>query len=326
MASLFKTAMLPTATFNKSTAALFDNHVFEVVNSTGWIVDGTSGHDTLYGSQYDDAIYGYAGIDTLYGQGGNDQLFGGEGNDRLNGGAGADYLDGGTGTDSASYSGSASAVTINLATGKGYGGDAQDDTLASIENLFGSSYSDALIGDSNNNVLSGEAGHDFILGGAGQDTLLGGAGDDAMYGGTGRDFIESGSGNDRLYGDDVGTVAVDVFAFNASDSGTDRVMDFQRGVDVVLLKGFGLDAFGRDGKLAMGFFGPDGKYFGYSNGQQWYGEHAPEGGDKVMFLTDTRQLVKIESFQQIGDNYKIGVTVLATFNDIPKETDFVLGL
>ena len=58
---------------------------------------------------------------------GNDQLFGNRGNDTLVGGTGADLLDGGAGFDTASYSGSASAVTIDLASGTGLGGEAQAD-------------------------------------------------------------------------------------------------------------------------------------------------------------------------------------------------------
>ena len=74
----------------------------------------------------------------LTGNSGANVLTGLDGNDTLVGGAGADTLDGGTGTDTASYAASSSGVTVSLAAGTASGGDAQGDTLISIENLTGS--------------------------------------------------------------------------------------------------------------------------------------------------------------------------------------------
>jgi Ca2+-binding RTX toxin-like protein len=53
-------------------------------------INGTSGHDTLYGT---------AGNDTINGLGGQDQIKGGAGNDTIHGNGGNDYLDGGPGAD-----------------------------------------------------------------------------------------------------------------------------------------------------------------------------------------------------------------------------------
>src|SRR5262249_57705343 len=80
------------------------------------------------------------------------------------------HLDGGAGNDTASYDTSSTAVTVNLATGTGSGGDAQGDTLTNIENLIGSTFNDTLIGDQNANVLIGGAGADTLIGGGGSDT------------------------------------------------------------------------------------------------------------------------------------------------------------
>ena len=88
----------------------------------------------------------------------------------LTGGAGADTLMGGHGLDTASYAASAAAVTVNLETGAASGGDAQGDTLDSIEYLTGSAYDDTLIGNAGNNVLEGSSGADAIDGGEGIDT------------------------------------------------------------------------------------------------------------------------------------------------------------
>ena len=64
------------------------------------------------------------GNDDLSGGAGDDMLFGGSGDDTLEGGEDADTLMGGKGSDFASYAGSSSAVTVNLATGVAQGGDA----------------------------------------------------------------------------------------------------------------------------------------------------------------------------------------------------------
>ena len=56
-------------------------------------------------------------------------------------------------------------------TAQGTGGDAEGDTLDSIENLSGSAFDDSLTGNARNNVLSGRAGADLFDGGEGADTV-----------------------------------------------------------------------------------------------------------------------------------------------------------
>ena len=60
---------------------------------------GTSGADTLNGSNGDDCLVGGGGNDTLDGKQGADVILGGNGDDTLNGGQGADVCYGGCGTD-----------------------------------------------------------------------------------------------------------------------------------------------------------------------------------------------------------------------------------
>ena len=74
------------------------------------------------------------------------------------------------GLDTASYAASAAAITINLSDGTATGGDAEGDTLDSVEGLTGSAHDDTLIGDAGNNVLEGGAGADTLDGGDGIDT------------------------------------------------------------------------------------------------------------------------------------------------------------
>ena len=135
--------------------------------STGANSGGHAEGDTLSGIEH---LLGSRYADVLTGDAGPNRLDGGGGNDRLEGRAGADTLAGGTGVDTASYAASAAAVTVNLETGAASGGDAEGDTLDSIEHLTGSAHDDTLIGDAGPNVLEGGGGGDMLDGGDGIDT------------------------------------------------------------------------------------------------------------------------------------------------------------
>jgi Ca2+-binding RTX toxin-like protein len=141
-------------------------------------VNGTKLADTLYGTSTADTINGYAGNDTLKGFGG------------------ADRLDGGAGVDTAFYDDSPVAVGVNLASGLGFGGTAEGDTLINIENLYGSSFNDTLIGNDAANTFYGLTGNDLLKGGGGADRLEGGAGNDTLKGGGGADALVGGAGID----------------------------------------------------------------------------------------------------------------------------------
>ena len=156
-------------------------------------------------------------IENLTGSRHEDTLTGDTGDNILEGGPGADTLDGGNGSDTASYKDSSAAVTVRLHNRSAEGGDAEGDTLTSIENLTGSALDDVLAGDFRNNVLRGLAGndtlyggpsdnednsnnHDTLHGGDGDDRLYGGKGNDTLYGEAGEDLLSGGSGNDTLRG------------------------------------------------------------------------------------------------------------------------------
>ena len=158
---------------------------------TGGASGGDADGDTisevehLEGSAHGDVLTGDGSANRLFGLGGADRLIGGSGNDVLEGGAGADVLDGGPGTDTVSYTGSEAAVTVDLATGTGLGGDAQGDTISEVEHVEGSAHGDVLTGDNRANRLFGAGGDDTLAGGAGADVLDGGAdADTASYAGS----------------------------------------------------------------------------------------------------------------------------------------------
>lgn len=140
-----------------------------------------------HGNNLGNVISGAAGGDRLFGHDGQDTLRGGDGADVLEGGGDGDVLEGGNGKDSASYARSHDGVQVNLATGAASGGDAEGDTLQSIETLRGSTQDDVLVGDDRANALFGGAGADHLDGGLGNDVLLGGAGADVLIGGGGQD-------------------------------------------------------------------------------------------------------------------------------------------
>ena len=153
---------LDTAAYTHSSGAVTVN-LSNGTNTGGHAAGDTfAGIENVSGSRYNDTLTG----DTKA-----NRLDGGSGHDRLTGGAGADVLVGGPGNDAAYYASSTAAVTVNLLDGTGTGGDAEGDTLDSIENLSGSAFEDTLTGNARNNVLSGRAGADLLDGGAGTDTV-----------------------------------------------------------------------------------------------------------------------------------------------------------
>jgi Ca2+-binding RTX toxin-like protein len=101
-----------------------------------------------------------------------DTPIGGDGNDNLRGNAGNDTLDGGAGTaDVAQYTSATTGITVNLDTGIVQDGQGGTDSLAGIEQIWGSGFNDSMLGGN-------EA--DFFVGSTGADTFDGGLGVDAV--------------------------------------------------------------------------------------------------------------------------------------------------
>ncbi len=166
-----------------------------------------AGNRTLFSSI--ERLYGGAGADSLTGDGGANRLAGGGGADTIIGGGGADTLAGGDGDDR--LNGQAGADRINGGGGR-----------------------DVVIGGGGNDRLNGQAGADRIDGGAGSDVLSGGGGNDRLAGRAGADTLDGGAGNDLL----TGNAGADTFVF-APGGGRDTIADFQDGLDLIDLTGFG---------------------------------------------------------------------------------------
>jgi hypothetical protein len=152
---------------------------------------GTSGRDTLIGSDADDLPVPIL----LRGEGGSDTI---DGRQSL--------------LNLVSYASSVVGVVVHLETtqdaGGGWSGSASDgigfldglantthnsepglypgqDTLIGVRRVEGSSFGDTITGSHVADLLDGGAGDDTLTGGAGDDTLLGGAGlDTAIFNGT----------------------------------------------------------------------------------------------------------------------------------------------
>ncbi|WP_281409342.1 calcium-binding protein [Microvirga terricola] len=138
------------------------------------------GIEAFIGSTHDDIMQGGIGADYFWAGYGNDILVGGSGNDHLYGQAGDDTLEGGTGGDQlvgddgndTVYYANSGAVTVNLTTGKGSGGEAEGDTYVSIESVIGSSFADNITGNAEANTLDGGQGADTLTGGDGNDVFV----------------------------------------------------------------------------------------------------------------------------------------------------------
>jgi len=91
--------------------------------------------------------------------------------------------------------------------------------LAGDDIIIGNGGNDTLSGNKGNDIISGGAGNDQLFGGKGDDNLSAGEGDDTLIGGLGADLLISGAGRDVL-----------VLGIGA---GTDTIIDFQQGQDLI---------------------------------------------------------------------------------------------
>lgn len=180
-------------------------------DSTGALLDGGSGNDSLAGADHADILVGGLGDDTLVGGGGSDFLRGGGGSDSMMGGAGADHYE-------------VDTITDRVVENEGEGVDSIFTTINytlpdNVENMVVVSVASlTATGNGLDNVILGYNGNDTLNGGEGSDTLDGGLGNDLLNGGAGADVLTGGMGNDIYVVDDPADSVTEGLA-----AGTDEV-------------------------------------------------------------------------------------------------------
>jgi Ca2+-binding RTX toxin-like protein len=143
--------------------------------TTGKVMDGQEGNDTLLGGSANDTLSGGTGADSVSA---------GAGNDSITVTTGGDTVDGGAGTDTVDFTGT-SGLAVDLAaatdqyvlTASGARG-----LLANVEAILGSAAAANRIGGTN--------AAETFTGGSAADTLIGAGGSDRLNGGTGDDLIQ----------------------------------------------------------------------------------------------------------------------------------------
>ncbi|MEW5774575.1 MAG: FG-GAP-like repeat-containing protein, partial [Thermodesulfobacteriota bacterium] len=152
------------------------------------------------------------------------------------------------------------------------GGSVKVFSLASDDEIAGSSWgdfvasddgADTVLGMAGDDTLSGEWGNDSLVGGEGTDCLLGGDGDDTLKGDAGADTLDGGSG-------------ADVYYYGFSGDGGDLVLSFEDGSDVFRFNAGAFDS-------GAGFTSFD------SGGAGYDGANAGIGNSSPTFLFDTSQ-------------------------------------
>lgn len=108
-------------------------------------------------------------------------------------------------------------------------------------NGTGSLNADMITGNAANNILHGMAGADRLTGKDGNDTLLGGADADLLYGDPGNDRLDGGAGQDKMTGGAGADVFVFMLASDTARTKSDKVLDFQTGVDKIDLSAIDAD-------------------------------------------------------------------------------------
>ncbi len=236
------------------------------------IITGTSGNDHIYTGGGNDRVYGglgndlisgQDGNDILYGQAGKDRIFGGNGNDFISGGYDDDYQNGGAGIDTIDYTHWNSGGTYNLNTGLASFVGFYTEEIIDFENINTGAGADSIFGTSDRNVIrSGDGndimnagdGNDWVSAGGGDDIVNAGAGNDTVYGSTGNDTLNGGTGNDVLVGgtgnDSLlsgSTADRDIFRYNSSSDGYDRILDFDTAgalQDIIQVRNVGFNPTG----------------------------------------------------------------------------------
>ncbi len=116
--------------------------------------------------------------------------------------------------------------------------NAGDDTIfgeGGNDLLVGQDGSDALDGGDDNDILDGGNGDDVLEGGSGNDILRGRAGEDDLAGGLGLDLLTGGQDADSFVFRSIAETVVGAMR--------DQILDFEQGVDLIVVAGLSPGVF-----------------------------------------------------------------------------------
>lgn len=196
---------------------------------------GGSGNDNVSGGSLDDSLADGAGNDVMRGGAGNDEFVRGVGL----GTSGIDLLDGGTGHDTlrfASYRDSPAfgieqdawdeGAKVDLVNQDRNSGEAAGLTVHHVETIIGTFNADEFRGGSTDETFVGGNGRDVLSGRGGDDYLNGGFDADVLRGGSGRDTfrLDSQEGSDRILDFTRGVDKIEIDRFPTSGAGTELVV------------------------------------------------------------------------------------------------------
>jgi Ca2+-binding RTX toxin-like protein len=157
----------------------------------GFDIYGTTGDETLTGTNLDNRIYAGSGNDTLIGSGANDTLIAGSGLDTLIGGLGNETFVVNNTADIVIAQANAASNTV--LTSVSYVAP------ANVQTLTGTGTGDiTLTGNSLNDVITANSGNDLLIAGSGNDTLISGTGIDTLVGGPGNDTFVVNNASDVI--------------------------------------------------------------------------------------------------------------------------------
>jgi Ca2+-binding RTX toxin-like protein len=253
------------------------------------------------------------GDDTVSGGGGNDFFYYG---DKL---TAADRTDGGAGTDTIGLLGTydltfaahslVGVERLALYTGQpSSGGTASSYTLRTIDANVGPQglevtaeslqAGETLVFDGSAETdgafrITGGGGSDSIAGGALADVLRGGGGADSLFGLAGNDRLIGGAGADTLRGG----IGRDLFIFQSTGdstaAATDRIRDFEKGVDRIDLSAIDAIAGGQNDAFTFiggaGFGNKAGELRVYQQSGSWFaaGDVDGDGTADLVIRIDT---------------------------------------
>jgi Ca2+-binding RTX toxin-like protein len=276
----------------------------------GFDIYGTTGNETLSGTNLNNRIYAGTGNDTLIGTGTNDTLVAGASADTLIGGSGNETFVINNVADVITASANAASNSIFSSVSYVMPANVQNLTLTGSDNLTAT-------GNTISNVITGNAGFDNLIAGSGDATLIAGSGVATLTGGTGN--------NTFVINNVADVIVADATALsNSVISSVDYVM--QNGVQSLTLTGNGnLTATGNSlNDVITGNAGNDTLIAGSGNDTLIAGSGGGtmiggSGSDTFVFNPGSGQQTITDTLKAVGDVIQFGSGISAG------NTQFVLN-